>query len=110
MQQHSRSRFPARQPEMTRILPFLSLLALLGCAPFPEIGNRLPDASGAAPALLPMDELLAQSPEPRISTTTGEALAGRAARLKNRARLMKGPVHDPATRERLAAAIAAGRA
>ncbi len=75
----------------------------------PDIGP-LPDASAAAPSLLPMDQVLAQAPSGRISASTGEALAARAARLKNRARLMQGPVHDPATRERLANAIAAGKA
>lgn len=94
---------------MIRLPLFLPLLALLGCAPFPEIGT-LPDASSPPPALLPMDAVLAQAPSGRISASTGEALAARAARLQNRARLMKGPVLDPATRARLAAAIAAGKA
>ncbi|SEC13721.1 hypothetical protein [Rhodobacter sp. 24-YEA-8] len=94
---------------MTRLPILLPLIALLGCAPFPEVGP-LPDASGAPPSLLPMDEVLAQAPSGRISASTGEALAARAARLQNRARLMQGPVLDPATRARLAAAIAAGRA
>ncbi|NPD13970.1 hypothetical protein HOY34_01995 [Xinfangfangia sp. D13-10-4-6] len=94
---------------MTRISLLLSLSLLLGCAPMPEIGP-LPAANQAAPALLPLNDVLAQVPEARLSASGGEALAARAARLQNRARLMKGAVHDPATRSRLAAAVAAGRA
>ncbi len=94
---------------MTRFLLCLPLIVLSGCAPLPDIG-AFPESSGAAPRLLPMDEVLAQVPGARVTASTGEALAARAARLQNRARLMKGPVLDPATRARLAAAIAAGKA
>ncbi|MES2667389.1 MAG: hypothetical protein V4712_14925 [Pseudomonadota bacterium] len=94
--------------------PFCLLagLAIIGaCATFPEL-DRLPDAPTAdLPRLLPLDQLLAQAnAAPRATEAAAEGLAGRAARLRNRAALMRGPVHDPATRARLSAAIEAGRA
>lgn len=99
---------------MARALPLFPALALalwaMGCAPLPG-GDLLPPATqGPAPALLPLDDLLAQAAAPATAPRAGETLAARAARLKARAALMRGPIMDPATRIRLSAAIAAGRA
>ncbi|MBK8440201.1 MAG: hypothetical protein IPL38_12195 [Rhodobacter sp.] len=82
-----------------------------GCAPFPVVG-AFPAATAATtpPTLLPLDELLAQAAAPGTAAARGEALAARAARLRARASLMRGAVHDPATRARLAEAIRQGRA
>lgn len=58
---------------------------------------------------MPIDGLLAQAAGPSVAKDAGAALAARAARLKARARAMRGPVLDPQTRARLAEAIAAER-
>ena len=62
------------------------------------------------PQLIPLETILAQAAAPTGAEARANTLAARAARLKSRARLMRGPVHDPATRDRLASAIRAGRA
>jgi hypothetical protein len=81
---------------------------LAACAPLPGGLDRLPVDSAAAPALLPLEDILSQAQAP--GSDPGAGLAARAARLKARAALMRGPVHDPATRARLAEAIRQGRA
>jgi hypothetical protein len=87
-----------------------SALALVGCAQFPQV-DAFPSVGSASepPALLPLDGLLAQAAGPSVAEDAGAALAARAARLKARARAMRGPVLDPQTRDRLAEAIAEGR-
>lgn len=86
-------------------------LALSACASVPAIDALPPATSDAAPpALVPIDDLLAQAAGPSVAESAGAALAARAARLKARARLMRGPVLDPDTRAALAEAIAEGRA
>jgi hypothetical protein len=94
---------------LARALLCSALIALGGCADFPEMGS-IPSAQATAPDLLPMDTLLARVGSPRATPAIADALAGRAARLRARAGLMQGPVMDPATRARLQAAIAAGQA
>jgi hypothetical protein len=86
-----------------------ALLLNAGCADFPDMG-RIPADQASAPDLLPMDSLLAQVGTPRATAPAADALAARAARLRARAALMQAPVMNPATRARLQAAIAAGRA
>ena len=87
-------------------------MALTGaCATFPVLARLPPDLTVEQPRLLPLDQLLAQAnATPRATEGTAQGLAARAARLRNRAALMRGPVHDPATRARLSAAIVAGSA
>lgn len=86
---------------MTRFLLFLPAALLMACDPLPDIGAAPPASAGPPPALLPVGDLLAQTPEPRITPARTDALAARAAGLRQRAGAMRGPVHDPATRERL---------
>ncbi len=97
-----------------RLLPALLLAGLVltgACATFPELDRLPPDPTAQTPRLLPLDQLLAQAnATPRATESLGQGLAARAARLRNRAALMRGPVHDPATRARLSAAIVAGSA
>lgn len=88
-----------------RVAALAVLISLSACAQFPAIDAMPPAASGPAPALVPIDRLLAAADAPTSARAAG--LAARAARLKVRAALMRGPVLDPATRARLAAAIAA---
>ena len=92
----------------------IAVLALLAaCASFPEV-----DAAQAryalktgktseTPSLVPMDGLIAQAAPGRATAEARDALVARAAGLRARAVAMRGPVHSPATRARLAAAIAA---
>jgi hypothetical protein len=87
----------------------VALIAIGGCTDFPAMGN-LPAAVTVAPDLLPLDVLMAGVGTPRATPDEAGALAARAARLRARAGLMQGPVMEPATRARLQAAIAAGRA
>ena len=91
-------------------LPVAALaLGLAGCAPLPA-GPDGASAGLAPPSLMPMDDILAQAGTVAPTADPGVALSARAARLKARAALMQGPVHDPATRARLAEAIRQGRA
>lgn len=82
-------------------------LALSGCATVPDLGP-LPAAAGPTPQIMPLDQLIAAAQGGRLTAAMGDALVARANRLRARAAAMRGPVHDPATRARLAAAIARG--
>ena len=95
------------------LLPLLAVLTLglAACAEVPRFDRAGPAAAGPAPAILPLDDLVARAPAPAPGAAPMEAAAGsvaaRAARLRARAAAMRGPVQDPATRARLSAAIAA---
>ena len=89
------------------LLPLL--VALIGCSAPPAL-TALPASTRPAPALVPIDTLLAQVAPARATVQVADNLAARAARLRARAALMRGPIIDPATRARLAAAIARGAA
>lgn len=86
---------------MTRFLLLLPAALMMACDPLPQIGAAPADASGPPPRLLPIDDVLARVPAAGNAPERGEALAARAARLKQRAAAMRGPVQDPATRARL---------
>lgn len=97
----------------SQIIPGLGLallLAVAACAPIPAVDAFPKAAAMPPPVLLPLDGILAQAAAPSAGAARADGLAARAARLKARANLMRGPVHDPATRVRLAAAIRQGRA
>lgn len=97
-------------PSSSRLLSGLLALALAGCTPLPDFAAFPEGADAPPPALLPIDRLLAGTDAPAMAEAQGQGLSARAARLRARAALMRGPVHDPATRARLAAAVRAGRA
>ncbi|MGB8812995.1 MAG: hypothetical protein WCC57_07400 [Paracoccaceae bacterium] len=92
---------------MARRLSLILCLVLAGCAEFPELDVAPTVTGAAAPVILPLDELLATAEAGQITVAVGTSVAARAARLRARAAAMQGPVQDPATRARLAAAIAA---
>lgn len=83
-------------------------LVLVGCGGMPDLASPAPPA-GPAPEIAPLDGLLAQVPPPGNATATDPTdptgLSARAAALQARATKMRGPVADPATRERLAASL-----
>jgi|GEM_PF-2407266 len=58
-------------------------LLLAGCAAFPEVDATSRDVAGPAPALLPLDVILA-SPDP-VAEARGDALAAQAAALRGHA-------------------------
>lgn len=84
-------------------------LALTGCATGPDFGP-LTGTVGPTPQIMPLDQLIASAQGGRLTVAMGDALVARANRLRARAAAMRGPVQDPATRARLAAAIARGGA
>lgn len=97
-------------PARPRLLPGLLALLLAACTPLPDFAAYSEGADTPPPALMPMDQLLAAAAAPTKAEARAQSLSTRAARLRARAALMRGPVHDPAIRARLAAAISAGRA
>ena len=65
-------------------------LGLAACAAFPEVDAVASKSTGPAPVLLPMDELLAQTGQPRAEAA-GNNLAARAAALRARAASLRSP-------------------
>lgn len=108
---------PVMMDQSARSLPkplplvLAAVVALVtACAQIPAVDAFPPSAAAPPPALLPIDDLLAQAAGSPKASARAEGLAARAARLRARAAVMQGPVHDPATRARLAEAIRTGRA
>ncbi|GAB1362426.1 hypothetical protein MASR1M32_16620 [Rhodobacter sp.] len=99
------------RPSPPRLLPILLALTLAGCTPMPDFA-AFPEtaASAAPPSLMPIDQLLAQAGSAPRAEAAAQSLSARAARLRARAALMRGPVNDPVTRARLLAAIHRGDA
>ena len=100
-------------PFFRKVQTLAGLLVLglvAGCAPLPEFGSLSESRPSPPPSLMPTDELLAAVAAAPVAQARGQNLSSRAARLKARAALMRGPVNDPATRARLLAAIDAGQA
>ncbi|QCO56632.1 hypothetical protein EOK75_12455 (plasmid) [Pseudorhodobacter turbinis] len=93
------------------LFPFVLYLfaALGGCGGFDQLDaiQSQPASGGAAPQLVPIEGLIAQAGPGRATASARDNVAGRAAGLRARAKAMRGPVHSPATRARLAAAVAA---
>ncbi|MDN5787011.1 hypothetical protein [Pseudorhodobacter sp.] len=94
---------------MIRAFFLCALCFCLGsCSRFPDLGaTRGGSATGPAPHLVPIDGLLAQAGPGRATAAARDGLAARAVGLRARAAAMRGPVHSPATRARLKAAVAA---
>ena len=78
------------------LLPFLALLA--SCSQFPEVreAEQRLASQQAAPALVPVEDLLALDTAPRATEGSIGAVEGRADRLRNRAAaLRRMPVTQP---------------
>ena len=97
-------------PRSPRLLPCLMALTLAASTPLPDFAAYGESADAPRPALVPMDQLLAAASVPPVAEGRSQDLSARAEMLRARAALMRGPVHDPATRARLDAAIRARRA
>lgn len=91
-----------RPERLTGVLGASLALALAACAQFPELdAARSADVADAPwPDLLPIETLLA-GPPPRATEAETDAVAARAAALRNRAARLKGPVVDAATKSRM---------
>lgn len=73
------------------VAPLLAaLLAIGACTTFPELEAAEAGKAGAAPALLPMDQILGAAGAPPAGDPAGGALSGRAAGLKARADALRG--------------------
>jgi hypothetical protein len=90
------------------LLTILLWLCLGACGDFPQL-DAAQDGRGAqdTPRLVPIAGLIAQAGAGQSDAAVQGAVAGRAAGLRARAAAMRGPVYDPVTRARLAAAVAA---
>ncbi|MBN9888372.1 hypothetical protein [Salipiger abyssi] len=90
-----------------RLSPSLLLLALVGCAQFPELdAARTPGVEAMPfPALLPLDGLL-DGPEPRATPEMRAGIEGRVAGLRARAARLQGPVVPASDRARMTQGIA----
>lgn len=97
-------------PHRPRLLPCLMALTLAACTPLPDFAAYPEGDDAPRPTLVPMDQLLAAASGPAVAKGQAQDLSARAEMLRARAALMRGEVHDPATRARLEAAIRAGRA
>ncbi|WP_050527639.1 hypothetical protein [Pseudorhodobacter aquimaris] len=93
------------------LLPFVLcfIAALGGCGGFDEIDAIQTQTvrGGTEPQLVPIEGLIAQAEPGRATASARDTVAARAAGLRARATAMRGPVHSPATRARLADAVAA---
>jgi len=90
---------------MRKIIGSVVIMTVLAaCTDFPQLDAAISeDAKAAAyPALVPADSLLAKREGDRITAQTGPELLARAARLRARAKLIRGiETVDEATRIRL---------
>ncbi|MBE0452263.1 hypothetical protein [Roseovarius autotrophicus] len=86
-----------------RLVPALTCLSLLGaCAdPYPRSDLTESDRAATYPALLPVEDVRATVPAPRITPETGSELDARAERLRARAVRLRAPVIDAATHDRM---------
>ncbi len=95
----------------TRFAVFTSGLILVGlasaCAQFPELDGEISQnaAEKPYPKLLPVETLHMSTPEPRITPETGADIQTRVDALQRRADAIRGPVIDPATRQRMEAGV-----
>jgi hypothetical protein len=87
----------------------LALCLVAGCGPgLPDLDRAMTPEGRAMgyPALLPVGPLLAAAEGGTLEPELAQAVAGRAEALRRRARALQGPVIEPPTRRRLAAALA----
>lgn len=74
-----------------RVAVFSCLLLCAACAQVPELDDHVTPAARQAPypALVPLDPLLQDASDTRITDQTDDALRARAAALRARARAMQ---------------------
>jgi hypothetical protein len=92
-----------------RLLTCIILFALSACTSFPELDGTIApaDENAAYPTLVPLAPLLAEAQgatQTRITPASIATLENRLGRLRGKARGLRGPVIDAATRARMRAA------
>ncbi|MCO0634594.1 hypothetical protein M8745_01310 [Lutimaribacter sp. EGI FJ00014] len=94
-------------PLFLRALP-LVLAGLAGCTQFPELDYRAEDLDPYAPypALVPVEPLLAQSGQSRVTDEDAPALRARVAALRARAAQLQRTTIDSDTRDRMNRGVA----
>ena len=82
----------------------LTLLWLAGCGSWPDAGGpHMARGAQDWPELLPLSAVIETGAVPRVEERDAEALAARAAALRNRAAILRGSASDmEALRRRLA--------
>jgi len=90
-----------------RPLPVIALIAALSaCATFPDLGGvGVPAGEAPFPALMPVEQLLAEAAVVQVLPETEAALKARIVRLRERAARLRGVVLDSPSRQRLAQPI-----
>lgn len=76
---------------------------LPGCTRFPELDAVVSPAAARAdyPELVPVERIMAATPEPRIAEDTADTIEARAAALRARAGRLRGAVIDDTARGRM---------
>lgn len=84
-------------------LCFALVFTLTACAePYPVAPDLAAEGADAPyPALVPAEQIAAQVPPATATATPTEAIGSRAARLRARAKRLRGPVIDAETNERM---------
>ncbi|SMX33355.1 hypothetical protein [Actibacterium lipolyticum] len=92
---------------MTRAALFLCVALVSGCTDFPDLDAAVGDSAknAAYPRVLPIEGVLENAAQTNISEETGQALADRAAALRQKARALTRPILTRAERRRLTAAV-----
>lgn len=91
----------------SKLVTALSLAALAGCTPFPELSSPASEAALAQPypELVPLGDLDMRLETSRITPETAPGVEARVARLKDRAARLSGDVVDAETRSRMRAGV-----
>ena len=86
---------------------FMLIAALAGCAQFPELDAATSATARDAPYpdLIPVEDIMAQVPQDRITPDTASGLSARVAALRARAARLRGSVIDSPTRARMRAGV-----
>ncbi len=82
---------------------FLAAASLCGCVQVPELDLAISDSAKAAPypELIPVEDIRAGIPKPRISGQTQPALESRTDGLRRKVDSRQSPVIDPKTKDRM---------
>ena len=103
---HSRALPPSRVKGRFR-LALVCVVLLAGCTAFPALNEPLSaaDTDQPAPALIPVQSILARAQEPAIQPDTQSGLEGRVAALEQRAAKLREAGLDPEERDRMQAGV-----
>jgi hypothetical protein len=102
----SRTLPPSRVKGQFR-LALVCVVLLAGCTAFPALNEPLSaaDTDQPAPALIPVQSILARVQDPVFQPETQSGLEGRVAALEQRAATLREAGLDPAERDRMQAGV-----